>query len=314
MPSPKGTIRLFQIFGINVFLHWSWFVVAVYEIQRQDRYSSVVWSVFEYLALFAIVMLHECGHVLACRSVGGIAEQIVLWPLGGVAYVNAPARPGATLWSIAAGPLVNLALAPVLGVLLFFYYSPGSDLPASNLTVFVRELNVLNLVLFFFNMLPLYPLDGGKILRALLWFVVGRARSLMATVIIGFIGVAGLGVLALQIQSMWLGLIAVFAAMQCITGYKQSQALKRLEELPRRPEGVCPACKMNPPIGAFWKCSACQTAFDTFATGATCPKCARLFPTTTCLDCGAQNPLAAWFAPGKTATERPLTEVVRERT
>ncbi len=78
------------------------------------KYSSVTWNVLEYLALFLIVMLHEFGHALACRQVGGTANQIVLWPLGGVAYVDPPPRPGATLWSIAAGPLVNVALLPVL--------------------------------------------------------------------------------------------------------------------------------------------------------------------------------------------------------
>ena len=69
----------------------------------------------ECLALFVIVLLHEFGHALACRQVGGQANQIVLWPLGGVAYVAPPPRPGPTLWSIAAGPLVNVALTPVLG-------------------------------------------------------------------------------------------------------------------------------------------------------------------------------------------------------
>ena len=60
-------------------------------------YSSLTWNVLEYLSLFLIVMLHEFGHSLACRQVGGQANQIVLWPLGGVAYVNPPQRPGATL-------------------------------------------------------------------------------------------------------------------------------------------------------------------------------------------------------------------------
>ena len=116
MPSSRqGSIRLFQFKGINVFLHWSWFLVAAYEIQsRKGRYSSITWNVLEYLALFLIVTLHEFGHSLACRQVGGQANQIVLWPLGGVAYVDPPQRPGATLWSIAAGPLVNVALLPVL--------------------------------------------------------------------------------------------------------------------------------------------------------------------------------------------------------
>src|SRR5436309_11746717 len=108
----QGSIRLFRFAGIDLFLHWSWFVVAAFEISAgSKRYSSPLWNVLEYLALFLIVMLHEFGHALACRQVGGTANQIVLWPLGGVAYVNPPPRPGATLWSLAAGPLVNLSSA-----------------------------------------------------------------------------------------------------------------------------------------------------------------------------------------------------------
>src|SRR5580692_935202 len=114
MPSHQGSIRLFRFAGIDLYLHFSWFLVAAYEIQsRKGSYSSVSWNVLEYLALFLIVMLHEFGHALACRQVGGRANQIVLWPLGGVAYVDPPPRPGATLWSIAAGPLVNVALIPL---------------------------------------------------------------------------------------------------------------------------------------------------------------------------------------------------------
>src|ERR1700722_18982133 len=119
MPSARqGSIHLFRAAGVDVFLHWSWFLVAAYEIgNRKGSYSSVGWNIAEYLALFLIVLLHEYGHALACRQVGGTANQIVLWPLGGVAYVDPPPRPGATLWSIAAGPLVNVALVPILWIL-----------------------------------------------------------------------------------------------------------------------------------------------------------------------------------------------------
>src|ERR1700709_1829684 len=89
-PAPTGLsgFRLFRLFGITVYLHWSWFLVAVYEIQqRRGRYESVAWNIAEYVALFAIVLMHEFGHALACRSVGGQANQITLWPLGGIAYV-----------------------------------------------------------------------------------------------------------------------------------------------------------------------------------------------------------------------------------
>src|SRR6059058_6495410 len=126
MPTRQGSFHLFRLFGVDVFLHWWWFLVAVYEIQsRAGRYSSITWNVFEYLALFLIVLMHEFGHALACRQVGGKADRIVLWPLGGVAYVDPPQRPGATLWSIAAGPLVNVALAPIFWALFSFAKSAG---------------------------------------------------------------------------------------------------------------------------------------------------------------------------------------------
>src|SRR6266851_1638091 len=102
----QNAIRLFRFNGIDLSLHWSWFLVAAYEISdRQKTYSSITWNVLEYLALFLIVMLHEFGHALACRQVGGVAN------------VSPPPRPGATLWSIAAGPLVNAVLVPIFLIL-----------------------------------------------------------------------------------------------------------------------------------------------------------------------------------------------------
>jgi Zn-dependent protease len=90
----RNSIRLTRVFGIDVFLHWSWFLVALIEIQsRENAYSSITWNILEYLALFLMVLLHEFGHALACRQVGGTANQIVLWPLGGVAETFVSARP-----------------------------------------------------------------------------------------------------------------------------------------------------------------------------------------------------------------------------
>src|SRR5262245_17685385 len=119
-PPGKGSFRLMRVAGIDVCLHWTWLVVAYFEIQyNPTHYSSRVWNAAEYLCVFGIVLLHEFGHVLACRQVGGQADRIVLWPLGGVALVNPPPRPGAFLWSIAAGPLVNVFLVPVTVGLVF---------------------------------------------------------------------------------------------------------------------------------------------------------------------------------------------------
>src|SRR3984957_4674352 len=227
MPSHQGSIRLFRFAGIDLYLHWSWFLVAVFEIQsRNHSYSSIAWNVLEYLALFMIVTLHEFGHALACRQVGGRADQIVLWPLGGVAYVDPPPRPGATLWSIAAGPLVNVLLIPLLGMMWLVAKAVGWPETNPNLYNLILAINVINIVLLAFNMLPIYPLDGGQVLRSLLWFFLGRARSLMASSVIGLIATVLLLVFA--IRTTWLAIMAAFVLLNCWRGFQQARSLAQV--------------------------------------------------------------------------------------
>jgi Zn-dependent protease len=295
MPSHQGSIRLFRFAGIDVFLHWSWFLVAAYEIQaRKGSYSSVTWNVLEYLALFLIVLLHEFGHALACRQVGGVANQIVLWPFGGVAYVDPPPRPGATLWSIAAGPLVNVVLLPILYVLVATGGASGWAKTMPDLYGLLQAASWINGRLLIFNILPIYPLDGGQILRSLLWFVLGRARSLMAVTTLGLVGIAGFIVLALVSRSVWFGAIGVFLLMNCWSGLQHARALLRFAKLPRRDGFACPTCRTAPPVGEFWKCGKCGQPFDTFQTGAVCPRCGAQFAQTRCLDCGRVHPMNEW--------------------
>lgn len=222
----QGAIRLFKFSGIQVYLHFSWFIVGAYQLtQRLDNYQSPIFAVYEYLALFAIVLLHEFGHSLACRQVGGSADQIVLWPLGGIAFVNPPRRPGAVLWSIAAGPLVNVALVPVLGLLFFFARRAGLADNAPDTFHLIYMIWSINLVLLIFNMLPVYPLDGGQILRALLWFPLGEIRSLQIASVIGLIGGACLAIYALMLWSFWIGLMAFFLLSRAIAGWQYAKAM-----------------------------------------------------------------------------------------
>lgn len=298
MPGRQGSIRLFSYSGIDVFLHWSWFLVAMYEIRGGlGTYSSVGWNIAEYLALFLIVTIHEFGHGLACRQVGGFANRIVLWPMGGVAYVDPPPRPGATLWSIAAGPLVNVALFPILWLVVRGSRIAGLPATQHDLFLLLQTVFYINFGLLVFNILPIYPLDGGQILRSLLWFVMGRARSLMVSTILGLIGVLGFIALAIVRQSIWVGAIAVFVLLNCWGGFQHARVLLRMAKLPRRAAYSCPTCTSAPPLGAYWKCSQCGQAFDTFETGAVCPSCRTQFPATRCLDCGRQHPLSAWATP-----------------
>lgn len=296
--APQGTLRLFRFAGIDVFLHWSWFLVAVYEInQRGQMYSSVLWNALEYLALFGLVLLHEFGHALACRQVGGQADRILLWPLGGVAIVDPPQRPGATLWSIAAGPLVNVALIPVFLALDRLTGASGWAEAWPNAQTLLRMVALINFGLLVFNLLPIYPLDGGQILRALLWFPFGRVRSLMIAAAIGLLGVGALALLAWDRRSIWIGILAAFILLNCWQGLRQALWLARLAKAPRRAGWACPSCGAAPLIGAHWLCGRCRTPFDTFASQAVCPRCQAAFDVTRCPDCNRPHPLSAWAVP-----------------
>ena len=306
MPTRKGSIRLFRLFGITVYLHWAWFVVAYFAVQyRMNLYHTPIFGLLEYLALFCFVLVHEFGHQLACRSVGGQTHDIVLWPLGGVAYVSPPQRPGATLWSITAGPLVNVVLLPLLLALWLLSRSAGLDQSFPDLYQFVFTLFFINLVLLIFNMLPIFPLDGGQIMRALLWFVIGRANSLLAASIIGFFGVAFLFIYAgwnfihaadtgERTYAMLFGVMCAFITLNCWVGLRQAQALIKIANAPRRAGFACPGCRTPPPMGRFWRCSQCRQLFDTFETMAICPHCMTQYNVTACPECGVQRPITEW--------------------
>jgi Zn-dependent protease len=298
MPSLRqGAIHLFRVAGIDVYLHWSWFLVAAFEIQNwHGRYSSGVWSALEYVGLFLIVLLHEFGHALACRQVGGTADRILLWPFGGVAYVNPPQRPGATLWSIAAGPLVNLALLPVLGIPLVLGWRLGWAHTMPDASMLIYWVSIINGGLLVFNVLPIYPLDGGQILRSLLWYGLGRARSLMVATVLGLFGIVGLFIWAVKSESFWIIAISIFMVMNCWGAMRHAQELLRIAKLPRRQGFACPSCRMAPPAGNFWGCGECRKPFDTFETLGACPHCGAQYATTTCLDCGQPHPMSEWIA------------------
>ncbi len=297
LPTQQGSFRFFRFKGIDVHVHWSWFLVAIYSVSgRLPSYASPIWALLEYLTLFLTVTLHEFGHALACRQVGGSANQIVLWPLGGVAYVAPPQRPGATLWSIAAGPLVNVVLLPVFVGLLYACRAAGALQGNPDLAHFLRAIIIMDVSLLVFNVLPVYPLDGGQILRSLLWYPLGRARSLKAATIIGLIGGAGLLALAVWWMSLWTGILAGFLLSQCWRSFKAAGALRRIEQLARRPGFTCPVCHSAPPIGEYWVCPACQGTFDPFATAAICPHCQGVLALIACPDCNNARPHRSWDA------------------
>jgi Zn-dependent protease len=296
----RGALRLFRFKGIDVFVHWTWLILAYYEIEhRQSHYQFKLWNLIELLTVFAIVLMHEFGHALATRSVGGKAERILLWPFGGIAFVQPPPRPGATLWAIAAGPLVNVILIPVTIGLYLLARRLGLQ---SDAMEYVRAVLYINAGLLIFNIMPFYPLDGGQILRSILWFFIGPVRSLRVASIIGFCAI-GLAVILITLgsRSVYLYLLAGWAGMQCFVGLKQAKILEEHPEIfdaesgpIRRPQVRCPACGQAAPVGTYWKCT-CGQPFDTFATGGVCPRCGTQHYVTSCPDCNQPSPLAAWY-------------------
>lgn len=294
----QGAFRIAHVWGISVFVHWSWLLVAYFEISyRGKTYQSPVWNLIEYLSLFAIVLLHEFGHSLACRQVGGVANQIMLWPLGGVAFVSPPPRPGATLWTIAAGPLVNVALVPVTVGAVFAALAAWPAAQGSDLLHYLATIAYMNAGLLLFNLLPIYPLDGGQILQSILWFLVGRVWSLRIVSVLGMVVGLMVGVLCLLGSEVWLFVMSAFVVWRSFVGWQQARALSRALDAPRHTQFACPACGASPPTGTFWHCAKCRTRFDTFAEGGTCPGCGGRFNVAQCPACNARHPIEQWVRP-----------------
>jgi Zn-dependent protease len=298
-----GAIRLFRFAGIDVFLHWTWALIAIVSVQaRSGAYHSEFWNVAEYLTLFAIVLTHEFGHALACRSVGGRADRILLWPLGGVAYVDPPRRPGAVLWSIAAGPLVNVALIPItLGALAFAprLFPAMSD----DFADYLLSVATINIFLLVFNLLPIYPLDGGQILQSILWFFIGLPKSLAVASVVGIIGAAAVIVLAIASRDMWLIILAVFGISQSLKGLRSARALAAVHRIPRRDDARCPHCREFAPAGAIWRCR-CGGAFDALSPYGQCPRCGSMPAVIPCPFCNESEPPSAWrVTPATTRVE-----------
>ena len=170
-------LRAGRLFGIDIWLHW--ILLAIIALKLIDillepggHYGApmVAFASFA-LALLVTILLHEFGHAYAAYRQGGDTEKIILWPLGGLAVCNAPQHPGSQFWVAAGGPLVNLALGLLaMGACLALGWN---FLPFSSELVFwqrlVQNLFLWNFVLLIVNLLPCYPLDGGRILHSLLW-------------------------------------------------------------------------------------------------------------------------------------------------
>lgn len=195
----KYSLSLGRIAGIQVFVHWTFLILIGYIVYSNLKQGmgtvDILWSILFILTLFACVTLHELGHALAARRYHIKTANITLLPIGGVAQLESmPEKPKEELVVALAGPLVNVVIAGLLFPVLSL--SGGlNDLDVARFSHhnFLPSLMVVNIWLAVFNMIPAFPMDGGRVLRALLSFKFERhvatriAASIGQLLAIGFV-------------------------------------------------------------------------------------------------------------------------------
>ncbi|NLG43493.1 MAG: hypothetical protein GX547_09620 [Phycisphaerae bacterium] len=234
-----GSIRIGQLFGINLRVHVLFLIWIGYILLTAPAEARLSEGLF-WGMLFGIVLLHELGHCFGARMMGGEANDIMMWPLGGLAYAAAPMRPWPQFVTVAAGPAVNVLLCLISGTILAtaggtveFSINPFSAVRISHLApVWVEVLAVfyhVNYFLLAFNLLPIYPLDGGQILHSIVWPFVGLQRATIIACYIGLAGAIYLGVRGLQGGGMLL-FIAIFGGLTCWQRLRMAQAGMLVED------------------------------------------------------------------------------------
>lgn len=224
---------LFRAWGIQVSVDWSWLLalgyvmfVMVEDYQQllgpEERNLAFAYGVGVAFAFFASIVLHEFGHAIVARRNNIGILGIELWLLGGLAKMDRdPENPGVEFRVSAAGPAVTLALAiGLLGAAYGLNPGPTSDLEPLQITagqepwiVALTTLGWINVFLLFFNLIPAYPLDGGRIARSIIWKITGNEQratkiSAMLGTYFGY-GLVALGVL-LIFRSPLSGFLFIF--------------------------------------------------------------------------------------------------------
>lgn len=228
-------------------LHWSFllipFAIAYFSWQPGVGFleRALIWYSSVSVLLFSFILIHELGHALAAKNRGVVAERIILFPLGGGAYLpEQPKQLWAEIFVYAAGPLANLLLAAL--VLPFIFSQPDGWLmlqnyvvPAGNVvlapTLFQQLLTmtlVVNLLLALGNLLPAYPLDGGRILRALLRRPVGARRATVIVTVLGVVIGTALIYAAYLIGDPLLVIGALFIIVMSLLEYRNGWQRRRL--------------------------------------------------------------------------------------
>lgn len=191
------SFRLFKLAGIPVYIHWTFFLLIGYvvfeSISASDPTIQLAFELFVLMSVFACVTMHEYGHALTAKRYGVSTQDIILSPIGGVARLNhLPEKPKHELFVAIAGPLVNVVIILLILLVVFVFYPGDSfnpDFEAITTGNFIENylfvMQYINLMLVLFNLIPAFPMDGGRVLRSLLAMKLGRLK---ATRVAAFIG------------------------------------------------------------------------------------------------------------------------------
>jgi len=215
--------RIARVAGIDIKVHVTFLIILVLGgLQWSADYGAVGFAFGAALmvALFSCVVLHELGHSLVAKAYGIGVREIVLLPIGGVALLGSlPDKPRQELAIAAAGPAVNVVIAgvlwavaglePGLGVLDGHGLVEGV-VPPPSVGTFLTWLLIANVTLVAFNLIPAFPLDGGRMLRAILAMATDYAKATRIAAVIGQAAAIGLGILGVLTGNFILALIAVF--------------------------------------------------------------------------------------------------------
>ena len=194
----KAQIRLGRIFGIEIGLHYSWLIIALlitlslaghFREHNPDWGNTLSWglAIITAVLFFAAIVAHELSHAVVAKSRGLPVRSITLFALGGVAQIEKEAEDAKTeFWMGIIGPITSLVIGAIcLGIAYALGWTPP-DFPARPLPAMLMWLGYINIMLGVFNLIPGFPLDGGRVLRALVWWITGDAGR--ATMIAARIG------------------------------------------------------------------------------------------------------------------------------
>ena len=229
-----GAFQIARAYGIPVQLHWTMFLFMPYLASEmsQGMGMSALWGWAAVLLLFLSVALHEFGHALVARGRGYPVRNIVLTPIGGVAYLQrAPGRPRDEMVIAIAGPLVSVALAILCGTGLWVATLAGAE----QLALLLLILSALNTSLFLFNLIPCFPMDGGRMFRAWQSGRVGRVEATRRAVKLGKILAVLMGLWGLSTSHWTLVIIAFVVYQSAASEYRQVQMQEAARRMPPNP-------------------------------------------------------------------------------